>query len=48
MAKQTTTSSSFRYRDKPKTKRPGTHAKTKTARSKNSKNYRKLYNGQGH
>ncbi len=27
--------------------RPGVHAKTKTSRSKNSKNYRKCYKGQG-
>jgi len=27
--------------------RPGVHAKTKTSRSKNSKNYKKAYRGQG-
>ena len=27
--------------------RPGIHAKTKTSRSKTSKNYKKLYRGQG-
>lgn len=27
--------------------RPGVHAKTKTSRSKTSKNYRKAYRGQG-
>lgn len=27
--------------------RPGVHAKTKTSSNKNSKNYRKPYNGQG-
>ena len=32
---------------KPKKKRPGVHAKTKTSKSKNSKNYVKLYKGQG-
>ena len=27
--------------------RPGVHAKTKTSRSKNAKNYKKKYRGQG-
>tara|TARA_Y100001937_G_scaffold86416_1_gene116911 strand:- start:413 stop:547 length:135 start_codon:yes stop_codon:yes gene_type:complete len=35
------------YVEKPKKKRPGIHAKTKTSRSKQSKNYVKLYKGQG-
>jgi len=35
------------HRVKPKVKRPGVHAKTKTSRNKNSKKYVKLYNGQG-
>ena len=35
------------YVSKPKKKRPGIHAKTKTSRSKGSKNYIKLYKGQG-
>ena len=30
-----------------KVSRPGIHAKTKTSRSKRSKNYKKLYRGQG-
>lgn len=30
-----------------KVSRPGVHAKTKTSRSKNSKNYKKAYRGQG-
>ena len=30
-----------------KKKRPGVHAKTKTSKSKGSKNYVKLYKGQG-
>lgn len=30
-----------------KVSRPGVHAKTKTSRSKRSKNYKKLYRGQG-
>lgn len=33
--------------DKPKVKRPGIHAKTKTSALKSSKNYVKLYRGQG-
>ena len=35
------------YKSKSKVKRPGVHAKTKTSRNKNSKNYIKPYNGQG-
>ena len=34
--------------DKPKVKRPGVHAKCKTSQHKGSKNYKKLYRGQGH
>jgi hypothetical protein len=30
-----------------KVTRPGVHSKTKTSRSKHSKNYKKAYNGQG-
>lgn len=30
-----------------KISRPGVHAKTKTSKSKNSKNYKKQYRGQG-
>jgi len=33
--------------EKTKKKRPGVHAKTKNSRSKNSKNYKKPYRGQG-
>jgi len=33
--------------DKLKVARPGVHAKSKTSSLKSSKNYRKLYNGQG-
>jgi hypothetical protein len=32
---------------KPKKRRPGIHAKSKTSKSKNGKNYIKLYVGQG-
>jgi hypothetical protein len=35
------------YIEKPKKKRPGVHAKTKTSKSPVSKNYRKSYRGQG-
>ncbi len=32
---------------KSKVKRPGVHAKTKTSKTKTSKNYKKQYKGQG-
>lgn len=32
---------------KPKVKRPGIHAKCKASKLKASKNYKKLYKGQG-
>jgi hypothetical protein len=35
------------YIDKPKKKRPGVHAKSKTSKIKNSKNYVKAYRPQG-
>jgi hypothetical protein len=35
------------FRKKPKVKRPGVVAKTKTSKNKNSKNYKKPYKGQG-
>ena len=35
------------YIDKPKKKRPGVHAKSKTSKLKTSRNYKKLYRGQG-
>lgn len=31
----------------PKVSRPGVHAKSKTSQLKSSKNYKKLYKGQG-
>lgn len=34
-------------REKPKVSRPGIHAKTKTSKLKNSKNYKKINRGQG-
>tara|TARA_Y100001951_G_scaffold66858_1_gene53860 strand:- start:30 stop:164 length:135 start_codon:yes stop_codon:yes gene_type:complete len=33
--------------EKPKTRRPGVHAKTKTSKLKSSKYYQKKYRGQG-
>jgi len=33
--------------EKVKVSRPGVHAKSKTSKLKSSKNYRKLYKGQG-
>jgi len=44
MAKQNNTSV---FKAAPKVKRKGVHAKTKTSTSKSSKNYVKLYKGQG-
>jgi hypothetical protein len=38
--------SAIRY-EKPKTRRPGVHAKTKTSKLKSSKYYQKKYRGQG-
>ena len=46
MAKAKSNSSSSLLKKVPK-KRPGTHSKKKTSKSKNSKNYKKAYVGQG-
>lgn len=46
-AKKTTLSASSLYKVKPKKRRPGIHAKTKTSKLKQSKNYKKLSVGQG-
>ena len=35
------------YLERPKRKRPGVHAKSKTSKLKSSKNYKKAYRGQG-
>ena len=35
------------YMEKPKRKRPGVHAKSKSSKIKNSRNYVKTYRGQG-
>jgi hypothetical protein len=45
MAKAKSTSNTFS--PKPRRKRPGVHAKTKTSKLKQSKKYLKLYKGQG-
>jgi len=36
-----------KFANKPKKKRPGVHTKKKFSRSKKSKNYKKIYRGQG-
>ena len=41
------TSSTVTKVDTPKVSRPGVHAKSKTSSLKSSKNYKKLYRGQG-
>jgi len=46
MAKAKAAPSSVKV-EKPKVSRPGVHAKTKTSALKSSKNYKKLYRGQG-
>jgi hypothetical protein len=35
------------FYEKSKVSRPGVHAKTKTSKSKTSRNYKKPYRGQG-
>lgn len=45
MAKSTT--ATVKAYIKPKVSRPGIHAKTKTSRSKKSRNYKKAYRAQG-
>ena len=47
MAEKAKTSSETCYIAKPKRKRPGVHSKSKTSKLKSSKNYKKLYTGQG-
>ena len=37
----------FEYASKGTVNRPGVHAKTKTSKHKNSRNYKKAYKGQG-
>jgi hypothetical protein len=45
MAKITTQGSNIKLSSK--VNRPGIHSKTKTSKSKSSKNYKKAYKGQG-
>lgn len=47
MAKAKQTSSERSFLSKPKVKRAGIHAKTKTSKIKKAKNYKKVYKGQG-
>jgi hypothetical protein len=47
MAKKTNSAASVQYKRKPRKKRPGVHAKTKSSKSKNSKLWTKLNVGQG-
>ena len=47
MAAKAKTQSSISFFRKPRKKRPGVHAKSKTSKSKNSKNYVKAYTAQG-
>ncbi len=37
----------FAYIERPKKRRPGVHAKTKSSKLKSSKNYLKRYRGKG-
>ena len=46
-AKKTSTSTVKQFVSKSKRKRPGVHSKTKCSKLKGSKNYKKLYTGQG-
>jgi hypothetical protein len=47
MAAKVKTSSTSLFNKKPKVKRPGVHAKSKTSKNKISKNYVKPYVAQG-
>ena len=47
MAAKVKTSTSPTFNQKPKVKRPGVHAKSKTSKNKSSKNYVKSYISQG-
>ena len=47
MAAKVKTNSVSNYASKPKVKRPGVHAKSKTSKLKSSKNYTKAYRAQG-
>jgi len=47
MSSKSKTSSVISFICKPKKRRPGVHAKSKSSKTKTSKNYVKLYAGQG-
>lgn len=47
MAKAKSTGSVNNFHKGSKKRRPGVHSKKKTSHSKTSKNYKKLYRGQG-
>jgi hypothetical protein len=47
MAAKAKTSSTISFIEKPKRKRPGVHAKSKSSKIKSSKNYVKQYAAQG-
>ena len=47
MAAKAKISATSMFIRKPKVKRPGIHAKSKVSLNKQSKNYKKLYTGQG-
>lgn len=47
MAKKTSIQTSVKHKAKTKKRRPGIHSKKKTSGLKSSKNYKKLYRGQG-
>jgi hypothetical protein len=47
MAAKVKTSSTSTFNQKPKVKRPGVHAKSKSSKNKTSKNYTKTYVAQG-
>jgi hypothetical protein len=47
MAAKAKTNTASSYISKPKVKRPGVHAKSKTSKLKSSKNYTKAYHSQG-
>lgn len=47
MAKKSKVTNTATFIPKVRRKRPGVHAKTKASKIKGSKNYLKLYNGQG-
>jgi hypothetical protein len=47
MAAKVKSSTVSSFQKKSKVCRPGVHAKTKTSKLTNSKNYRKSYKGQG-